>query len=129
MLNTVPETADGRPAARKTVHVAVGVIVRDGRVLIARRPDTAHQGGLLEFCKVSDELGPRRLVLWRLLADGLESISGAKFVLPAPPECSKICIFDKKQWFLQDSQSQVSMAACWSSAAALGQLWIPTCTI
>ena len=49
MLNTVPETADGRPAARKTVHVAVGVIVREGRVLIARRPDTAQDlaaGGL-----------------------------------------------------------------------------------
>ena len=31
------------------VHVAVGVIVREGRVLIARRPDHVHQGGLLEF--------------------------------------------------------------------------------
>ncbi len=33
----------------RDVHVAVGVIVRDGRVLIARRPDHVHQGGLLEF--------------------------------------------------------------------------------
>ncbi|PTB94517.1 Nudix family hydrolase [Marinobacter sp. B9-2] len=33
----------------KEVHVAVAVIVRDGRVLIARRPDHVHQGGLLEF--------------------------------------------------------------------------------
>lgn len=33
----------------REVHVAVGVIVRDGRVLIARRPDHVHQGGLLEF--------------------------------------------------------------------------------
>lgn len=31
------------------IHVAVGVIVREGRVLIARRPDHVHQGGLLEF--------------------------------------------------------------------------------
>lgn len=31
------------------VHVAVGVIRRGGRVLIARRPDNVHQGGLLEF--------------------------------------------------------------------------------
>ena len=31
------------------IHVAVAVIVRDGRVLIARRPDHVHQGGLLEF--------------------------------------------------------------------------------
>jgi len=31
------------------IHVAVGVIQRDGRVLIARRPDHVHQGGLLEF--------------------------------------------------------------------------------
>lgn len=33
----------------REVHVAVAVIVRDGKVLIARRPDHAHQGGLLEF--------------------------------------------------------------------------------
>ncbi|MFC7295016.1 Nudix family hydrolase [Marinobacter aromaticivorans] len=33
----------------REIHVAVGVIIRDGRVLIARRPEHAHQGGLLEF--------------------------------------------------------------------------------
>ena len=31
------------------IHVAVGVVYRDGKVLIARRPDHVHQGGLLEF--------------------------------------------------------------------------------
>lgn len=31
------------------VHVAVAVIRRGNRILIARRPDHAHQGGLLEF--------------------------------------------------------------------------------
>ncbi|MFL1465295.1 Nudix family hydrolase [Marinobacter sp. HN1S83] len=31
------------------IHVAVAVIIREGRVLIARRPDHVHQGGLLEF--------------------------------------------------------------------------------
>ena len=34
---------------RREVHVAVAVIERRGRILIARRPDHAHQGGLLEF--------------------------------------------------------------------------------
>ncbi|MBD3640888.1 MAG: Nudix family hydrolase [Marinobacter sp.] len=33
----------------REIHVAVGVIVREDRVLIARRPDHVHQGGLLEF--------------------------------------------------------------------------------
>ncbi|SFM74203.1 Nudix family hydrolase [Marinobacter zhejiangensis] len=33
----------------KEVHVAVAAIQRGGRVLIARRPDHVHQGGLLEF--------------------------------------------------------------------------------
>jgi 8-oxo-dGTP diphosphatase len=33
----------------REIHVAVGVIVREGQVLIARRPDHVHQGGLLEF--------------------------------------------------------------------------------
>lgn len=37
------------PSVLPEVHVAVGVIIRDGRVLIARRPEHAHQGGLLEF--------------------------------------------------------------------------------
>lgn len=36
-------------ASVREIHVAVGVIVREGRVLIARRPDHVHQGGLLEF--------------------------------------------------------------------------------
>lgn len=35
--------------SKKLVHVAVGVVWRDGRILIARRPEHAHQGGLLEF--------------------------------------------------------------------------------
>ena len=38
-----------RESVVKDVHVAVAVIIRDGRVLIARRPVHAHQGGLLEF--------------------------------------------------------------------------------
>lgn len=37
-----------KPAVRE-VHVAVAVVIRQGRVLIARRPDHVHQGGLLEF--------------------------------------------------------------------------------
>ncbi|WP_342631894.1 Nudix family hydrolase [Marinobacter alkaliphilus] len=47
MPNTVPEPET--LAGKKQIHVAVAVIIRDGRVLIARRPDHVHQGGLLEF--------------------------------------------------------------------------------
>lgn len=36
-------------ADRKIVHVAVGMVVRDGKVLIAKRQDHQHQGGLWEF--------------------------------------------------------------------------------
>lgn len=39
MPNTVPEL----------IHVAVGVLVRDGRVLVAQRAEHLHQGGLWEF--------------------------------------------------------------------------------
>ncbi len=35
--------------AVREIHVAVGVIFREGKVLIARRPGHVHQGGLLEF--------------------------------------------------------------------------------
>lgn len=35
---------------RKTVHVAVGVIVdTEGRILLSKRADNLHQGGLWEF--------------------------------------------------------------------------------
>ncbi|MEX0603627.1 MAG: Nudix family hydrolase [Marinobacter sp.] len=42
MLTTGPEFS-------QWVHVAVAVIRRQNRVLVARRPDYVHQGGLLEF--------------------------------------------------------------------------------
>lgn len=35
--------------AVREIHVAVGAIFRNGKVLIARRPEHVHQGGLLEF--------------------------------------------------------------------------------
>ncbi|PSF07306.1 Nudix family hydrolase [Marinobacter halophilus] len=49
MPTTAPETPPGSDSAKKCIHVAVAVIIRAGRVLIARRLDHAHQGGLLEF--------------------------------------------------------------------------------
>ena len=45
----MPNTEANRTTLPKVVHVAVAVIIRNGRVLIARRPDHVHQGGLLEF--------------------------------------------------------------------------------
>ncbi|HLV76663.1 MAG TPA: Nudix family hydrolase [Marinobacter sp.] len=47
MPSTGPEVTVS--VVKKQIHVAVGVVWRDGRVLIARRPEHAHQGGLLEF--------------------------------------------------------------------------------
>lgn len=41
----MPNTAHNRAV----VHVAAGVIIRDARVLVTRRPDDTHQGGLWEF--------------------------------------------------------------------------------
>lgn len=35
--------------SEKVIEVAAGVIVKDGRYLITRRPDESHQGGLWEF--------------------------------------------------------------------------------
>lgn len=48
MANTGPERlVQAHPLPE--LHVAVGVVWRQGRVLIARRPPHLHQGGLLEF--------------------------------------------------------------------------------
>lgn len=57
MSASTPSTAaDGTSVAspdqpnRRQVHVAAGALVDgDGRILVARRPDKAHQGGLWEF--------------------------------------------------------------------------------
>jgi len=38
-----------RSAEAPLVHVAVGIILRENRVLVARRPDGAHLGGDWEF--------------------------------------------------------------------------------
>ena len=48
MPNTVP---DQQPAlASNRVHVAAGIIVNSyGEILLAKRPDHTHQGGLWEF--------------------------------------------------------------------------------
>jgi 8-oxo-dGTP diphosphatase len=47
MPNTVPDKSS---TPRKRVHVAVGVISDGGtRILVARRAQDAHQGGLWEF--------------------------------------------------------------------------------
>lgn len=45
MQNTEPEVS----LPHKLVHVAVGVIYREDSILIAKRSDNAHQGGLWEF--------------------------------------------------------------------------------
>ncbi|WP_317930911.1 8-oxo-dGTP diphosphatase MutT [Halioxenophilus sp. WMMB6] len=49
MPNTEPK--------RKQVHVAVGVVHRDGHILLAKRAEHQHQGGLWEFPGGKVELG------------------------------------------------------------------------
>lgn len=50
--------------------MAVAVIIRDGRVLIARRPDHVHQGGLLEF--PGGKVEPEETVQQALMREILE---------------------------------------------------------
>jgi 8-oxo-dGTP diphosphatase len=47
--------------SQNPIHVMAAVIRRNGRTLIARRPDTAHQGGLWEFPGGKIETGEERL--------------------------------------------------------------------
>ena len=49
----------GKTIPADALHVAVAAIFRDGRVLIARRPEHLHQGGLLEFPGGKVEPGER----------------------------------------------------------------------
>lgn len=62
------------------IHVAVAVVWREGRVLIARRPASAHQGDLLEFPGGKVEPGERvQQALARELAEetGVEVDTGS----------------------------------------------------
>lgn len=47
MPNTEPKASTGQ--TKKVVHVAVGVVIRNGCVLLAKRAAHQHQGGLWEF--------------------------------------------------------------------------------
>lgn len=70
------------------IHVAVGVVFREGKVLIARRPDHVHQGGLLEFPggKVEDGESVQQALVreireetgLELAADSLEPLIGIR---------------------------------------------------
>ncbi|GGY68296.1 Nudix family hydrolase [Marinobacter zhanjiangensis] len=66
--------ADG---GKKVVHVAVGVVWRKGLVLIARRSDHAHQGGLLEFPggKVEPGEGVRQALAREMLEETAVTVS------------------------------------------------------
>ncbi|MFK0571433.1 Nudix family hydrolase [Endozoicomonas sp.] len=50
MQSIGPDVLDKRADKRKVIHVAVAVILgEDGRILLARRPENKHMGGLWEF--------------------------------------------------------------------------------
>ena len=49
MPTTVPDKATGLDAQSPVVHVAVGLIIRGSKVLVAQRASHLHQGGLWEF--------------------------------------------------------------------------------
>jgi mutator protein MutT len=44
-----PPLAGSRTLAETMIAVAIGIVIRTGRILIARRPSSAHLGGLWEF--------------------------------------------------------------------------------
>ena len=57
----------------KTVHVAVGVLINDqDEVLIAKRPDNTHQGGLWEF--PGGKVEPKELVEAALVREFKEEV-------------------------------------------------------
>jgi 8-oxo-dGTP diphosphatase len=75
MSGSTPSTGPDRPASadRRRIHVAAGALLdAQGRVLVARRPDGVHQGGLWEFPGGKLEPGePVRAALARELREEL----------------------------------------------------------
>ena len=71
MPNTEPDLSVTRD---NTVHVAVGVVVnRDKRVLVARRHESQHQGGLWEF--PGGKVAPGETVLQALARELQEEVN------------------------------------------------------
>jgi 8-oxo-dGTP diphosphatase len=62
---------------KKIVHVAVAVVWREGRLLIARRPHHTHQGGMLEFPggKVEPGENVRQALVRELLEETAVTVS------------------------------------------------------
>ena len=79
MPNIAPEEMSGNP-----IHVVVGVVFdADGKVLITRRPEHVHQGGLWEFPggKVESGEGVRSALVRELQEElGIEIIAAQSFL-------------------------------------------------
>lgn len=88
------------------IHVAVAVVWRDGRVLIARRPASAHQGNLLEF--PGGKVEPGESVQKALVRELAEETGVAVAVADLEPLIGIRHDYGDKQVFLDVWQTRVS---------------------
>ncbi len=121
MRNTAPET----------IHVAVAV-VRDGagRVLVARRPDRAHQGGRWEFPggKVEPGEGVREALVRELREEvGLEARALAPLIRVSHgyPERRVILHCYRVDGFTGRATGREGQPLDWVAGDALGELSMP----
>ncbi len=71
------------PSTAPEIHVVAGILARDGKVFIARRPQNAHQGGLWEFPggKVAPGESARQALARELREElGIEVLEARPFV-------------------------------------------------
>ena len=104
MLNIAPKAMKDNP-----VHVAVGVVFDvDGKVLITRRPEHVHQGGLWEFPGGKVESGEDvRSALTRELQEelGIEVIAAQSFLQVRYAYPDKLVLLDV--WWVKSYKGQV----------------------
>ncbi|MGB1906015.1 MAG: 8-oxo-dGTP diphosphatase MutT [Spongiibacter sp.] len=97
MSKSMPNTA-----ADSSVHVAVGVIRRDGRILLSRRAANTHQGGLWEF--PGGKLEPGETLLDGLSRELHEELG----ITVQPTDCAPLIKIEHDY-----GDKQVCLDVCW----------------
>lgn len=114
----------------KTVEVAVGVILRDGKIFISKRADDLHQGGKWEFPGGKREAGESMTdALKRELKEeiNIDVISESQFMLIKHDYSDKSVVLDIRlvDGFTGQAKNQEGQIGQWVKIEDLDQFDFP----
>ena len=122
--------------AAKRIHVVAGVIYHPSKqqVLIARRPEHLHQGGLWEFPggKVASGESPEQALRRELMEElAIEVSDCSPFLLTEHDYSDKLIVLDV--WavhaFIGQPKGNEGQAICWVDISALNNYQFPAANV